>query len=134
MARMKRIVNRYGKITLASLGGFLVTIGTFLVVLSSLTVTDVARADECRCYSEMQEGMDCSPGDSSDPECYFYCCPLAAGCAGNTSCDASGNCWLTGVYGSCSSYTIDCNPSGRPDCSLCGCMDRSTGIGCDCKQ
>jgi hypothetical protein len=51
---MKRVVNRYGKITVASLGGCLVSIGVFLIVLSSLTVANVARADECEWFDTYQ--------------------------------------------------------------------------------
>lgn len=61
MARMKRVMNRYGKVTLASLGGCLVTLGTFFIVLASLTVTNVARADEeCFMSSFPVPGYDCT--------------------------------------------------------------------------
>jgi hypothetical protein len=131
MARMKRVVNRYGKITLASLGGCLVSIGAFLIVLSSLTVTEVARADECQFGgSPMGVGWGCTAYEYGGQTTY-YCCPSLNclgsscdnGCAaksynghdpvqrcGNTGC---GN----GSQGSCET-PCDCNPDETFDSNM----------------
>ncbi|HEV7281605.1 MAG TPA: hypothetical protein VGN57_15495 [Pirellulaceae bacterium] len=128
---MKRVLNRYGKVTLASLGGCLVSIGTFLIVLSSLTVTDVARADECRAFNE---------GNPNDPawECNYcfdwdndgtvncWCCPVVQDCNDgncNTTCKTSAGC----------TDQTGCG-NGIGGCTTCGCVDAdpSGGVKCEC--
>jgi hypothetical protein len=131
MARMKRVVNRYGKITLGSLGGFLVTIGAFLIVLSSATVSNVARADECEWFDTYQpypwgcvqlpghEGYCCQWVGPGTAPCSTSTCEN--GCASQVKCTDGGSvkdsCDKAQGCGSC--YCKDADP--RADHLLCEC-------------
>jgi hypothetical protein len=124
MARMKRVVNRYGKITLASLGGCLVSIGAFLIVLSSLTVTNVARADECQLGGSPIEGWNCTAYYEGG-QWIYYCCPAAPCPTPAATCDSgcNGESGFDGPTQSCG--------TGSPTNYKCG-QTPNTCISCRC--
>lgn len=118
MAGMKRVVNRYGKLTLASLGGCLVSIGAFLIILSSLTVTNVARAeDECMILSSPWSHWHCKQISTNPPK--WYCCPDAlAPCDDlmcNNTCTSAVQCPDNGAL------KTECNKA--QGCGSCFCTD-----------
>lgn len=111
MARLKRFSRRYGKITLASLGGALMTTGMFLIVLSATTVPQVASASTtgCQAYSSPQPFHTCTPVYYEGSIYYYDCCQV---------CD-----------------TMDYSYNGDPDYDCTDCRDE-TGDGvpdvCNC--
>jgi hypothetical protein len=127
---MKRVMNRYGKITLASLGGCLVSIGTFLIVLSSLTVTEIARADDCVHFSSNPGyPWGCVPhyvGGGLGGELDYWCCNYIGPCTDsscNDTCDTSGACM----------EPFSCRQGSVNECRNCQCKDKDPGSGYDCK-
>lgn len=76
MARLRSFTHRYGRVTLATLGGFLTSIGLFMIVVSVATVSRVAKADDCL----FVQGNNCPlgyhwvEGNCSTPQCIENCC------------------------------------------------------------
>jgi hypothetical protein len=130
MARMKRFANRYGKVTLASLGGCLMTLGAFLISLSAANVAE-ASTSECDTFSSPQPNYECTAVDMYGDGSYIYysCChecgsfPVAVANDPSYDCTACYDYSGDGIDDWC-----DCCTAGTAPPPGCG---KPTGANCD---
>lgn len=120
MARLRNLTHRYGRVTLATLGGILTSIGIFMIVVSAASVSRVARADDCQIVqgTECPLGYHWVEGNCSTAQCIENCCSFCCADAEEPpeeSCD-QGTCDTPVAYPgeeeeenqqrTCSSYTM----------------------------